>query len=309
MASLTMTKSAEARESTLLTMEKGAGVRENDLPWVDIAVRPGYKQRYCGFYDASKHLGLRIGSLHAEPEFLSPRHRHTFQQIRFLVEGKMRYNKDVYDAGDCLYLPEGGYYGPISPVQKREGGTEKMHFVDMQFEGPSGIPYPHPDDVVRSQRQLAQTGKFEEGIYTFANGRKRDAYEAILENLTGKVVEYPPSRLDNYVVMRTGSYPWLATDKAGVSQRHLGYFFECGPNLKMFSLKAGAALPAGRPQCHRALFLLSGSVSFDGEDFEALSYFVFPDQTPHAQLKAMQDSELLALGWTFPGRTVPFELF
>ncbi len=295
---------------TMSTMEKGAGVRENDLPWVDIAVRPGYKQRYHGFYDASKHMGLRIGSLYAEPEFMSPSHRHTFQQIRFLVEGKMRYNKDVYDQGALLYIPEGAYYGPITPVEKRDGsGVEKMHFVDMQFEGPSGIPYPHPDDVVRSQRQLAEAGKFEEGIYTFANGRKRDAYEAILENLTGKPVEYPPSRLEDYVVMRTGSYPWIATGRSGVSQRHLGYFFECGPNLKMLSLQAGSSLPAGEPHGHRALFLLSGHVSFDGNSFDAFSYFVFPDATPYAELRATADSQLLALGWTVPGRTVPFELF
>jgi len=294
---------------TMLTMEKGAGVRENDLPWVDIAVRPGYKQRYHGFYDSSKHVGLRIGSLYADPQYMSPRHRHTFQQIRFLVEGKMRYNKDTYNAGDCLYIPEGTYYGPITPVEKREGGIEEMHFVDIQFEGPSGIPYPHPDEVVRSQRQLAETGKFEEGIYTFANGRKRDAYEAILENLTGNPVEYPPSRLDTYVVMRTGSYPWIATGKSGISQRHLGYFFECGPNLKMLSLKAGASLAAAEPDGHRALFLLSGNVSFDGQSFEAFSYFVFPDATPYAEMKATKDSELLALGWTVPGRTVPFELF
>ena len=121
----------------MLTMDKGAGVREDDLPWVDIAVRPGYKQRYHGFYDASKHLGLRIGSLYADPYFLSPRHRHTFQQVRFLVEGKMRYNKDVYNAGDCLYIPEGAYYGPVKPVEKSDGGSEEMHFVDMQFEGPA----------------------------------------------------------------------------------------------------------------------------------------------------------------------------
>jgi hypothetical protein len=294
---------------TTLTMEKGAGVRETDLPWVDIAVRPGYKQRYHGFYDASRHMGLRIGSLYADPQYMSPRHRHTFQQIRFLVEGKMRYNKDVYQAGDCLYIPEGAYYGPITPVEKREGGTEKMHFVDIQFEGPSGIPYPHPDDVVRSQRQLAETGKFDEGIYTFANGRKRDAYEAILENLTGKPVEYPPSRLDSYVVMRTGSYPWVKTRKEGIAQRHLGYFFECGPNIKMLSMRSGTALAPGEPNGHRALFLLSGSVSFDGQTFDAFSYFVFPDATPYAEMKATRDSELLALGWTSPGRSVPFELF
>src|SRR5206468_5254188 len=143
-------------------------------------------------------------------------------------------------------------------------------------------------------RQLAETGKFEEGIYTFANGRKRDAYEAILENLTGKPVEYPPSRLDDYVVMRTRSYPWIPSAHEGVAQRHLGYFFECGPNLKMLSLKAGASLPASQPHGHRALFLLSGNIAFDGQQFDAFSYFVFPDATPYAEMKATQVAELLA---------------
>ena len=68
-----------------MVIEQGMGVREADLPWVDIAVRPGYKQRYKGFYDSAKRLGLRIGSLYADPYYLSPRHRHTFQQVRFLV--------------------------------------------------------------------------------------------------------------------------------------------------------------------------------------------------------------------------------
>jgi len=294
----------------MATMEKGVGVREDDLPWVDIAVRPGYKQRYHGFYDESKRLGLRIGSLYADPYYLSPRHRHTFQQVRFLVEGKMRYHKDIYNAGDCLYIPEGAYYGPITPVEKRDGGSEKMHFVDMQFEGPSGIAYPHPDAVVASQRALAQTGKFEEGIYTFADGHKRDAYEAILEHLTGKPVKYPPSRLDSYVVMRTQSYPWLpVAHLEGVSQRHLGYFFECGPNVKMLSLQAGASLPAGSPRGHRALFLLSGSVRFDGEHFDAFSYFVLPEATPYSAMQAQSDAQLLVIGWCAPGQTVPFELF
>ena len=116
----------------------------------------------------------------------------------------MRYGKEVYSVGDCLYLPEGAYYGPITPVAVKDGGTENMHFVDIQFEGPSGIPYPDPEAVINAQRALAKRGTFEEGIYTPESGRKRDAYEAILEELTGEPVNYPPSRLDTYVVMRHG---------------------------------------------------------------------------------------------------------
>src|SRR5688572_31763208 len=145
-------------------LDRGVGVRESDLPWVDIAVRPGYKQRYKGFFDAGRGVGLRIGSLYADPYYNSPSHRHTFQQVRYVVQGKMKYGKThVYGVGDCLYLPEGTYYGPVKPVPVSQGGEEQLHFVDMQFMGPSGIPYPEPEPVVEAQRALAKEGVFEEG--------------------------------------------------------------------------------------------------------------------------------------------------
>ena len=39
----------------------------------------------------------------------------------------------------------------------------------------------------------------------------------------------------------------------------------------------------------------SASVSFDGQAFNAFSYFVFPDATPYTEMKATGDSELLAV--------------
>ncbi|MBM3522168.1 MAG: hypothetical protein FJX57_04360 [Alphaproteobacteria bacterium] len=291
-----------------MTLASAVGVREVDLPWVDIGVRPGYKQRYQGFFDKARGIGARIGSLYADPYYHSPRHRHTFQQVRFLVGGKMKYGRDVYEPGDCLYIPEGAYYGPIKPVPIEEGGSQQMHFIDIQFEGPSGIPYPEPDDVVNAQRELAKTGKFEEGVYTFPDGRNRDAYEAILEKLTGKPIVYPQPRLTSYVVMRSSAYPWVAHRSVpGLSVKHLGYFYETGPNIKLVSLKAGASIPAGTPVGHRAVFLTKGAIEFDGKSFPTTSYFMLPSDTPHAALKASEDTEFLIIGWS-KSTAVPFEL-
>jgi len=287
----------------------GTGVREIDLPWVDIGVRPGYKQRYQGFFDKERGIGARIGSLYADPYYHSPRHRHTFQQVRFLVGGKMKYGREVYEAGDCLYIPEGAYYGPIKPVPVEEGGSEQMHFIDIQFEGPSGIPYPDPDEVVTAQRALAKTGKFEEGVYTFPDGRNRDAYEAILEKVTGQPVVYPQPRLTSYVVMRSSAYPWIAHRSVpGVSAKHLGYFFETGPNIKLVSIAAGAAIPAASPAGHRAVLLTEGTASFDGKDFPTTSYFMLPSGVRHGAISAKDDVKLLMVGWS-KSEPVPFELF
>lgn len=283
------------------------GVREADLPWVDIGVRPGYNQRYHGFFDKERGIGARLGSLYAEPYYHSPRHRHTFQQVRFVLAGRMRYGKEEYGVGDCLYIPEGAYYGPIKPVATED--DEKLHFADIQFEGPSGIPYPDPDDVVAAQRRLAAIGKFEEGVYTFPSGRKRDAYEAILEELTGERIEYPAPRLNSYVVMHSGAYPWMAhPTKAGVSLKHLGYFFESGPNIKMVQLAPGASLDMSAPVGHRAVFLLKGHVDFGGQAYDGLSYFLLPNGDAQPAFRATDTAELLVVGWSTGGETVPFEL-
>lgn len=289
-----------------MAIEGAVGVREADLPWVDIGVRPGYNQRYKGFFDKQRGIGARLGSLYAEPYYHSPRHRHTFQQVRYVLSGEMKYGKEHYSAGDCLYLPEGAYYGPIKPVDN----GEQLHFADIQFEGPSGIPYPEPDEVVEVQRRMAEEGKFEEGVYTFPNGRKRDAYEAILEVLTGSKVEYPQPRLDSYVVLKTPGIPWVPHETLeGVEGKHLAYFFETGPNLKMARIAAGAALPSATPVGHRAVFLIDGELTFDGAEFDALSYFVLPSGEEHPQLTAKSDATLLMVAWSPQGKRVPFELF
>ena len=285
---------------------RAMGVRESALPWVDIGVRPGYKQRYQGFFDKSRHLAARIGSLYADQYYHSPRHRHTFQQVRYVYAGKMKYGKEVYGVGDCLYLPEGAYYGPVKPVED----AGQLHFVDIQFEGPSGIPYPEPDEVVDAQRALAETGKFEEGVYTFADGRKRDAYEAILEKLTGERIEYPSARLTDYVVMRSNAYPWVAHPTlSGVRQKHLGYFFENGPNLKLVAIEPGHTLPASSAMGHRAIFLLKGAVRFGEDSFDELSFFMLPDGDLYTAFTAREPAEMLAIGWGGARAALPFELF
>jgi mannose-6-phosphate isomerase-like protein (cupin superfamily) len=288
-----------------MSISGATGVREEDLPWVDIGVRPGYNQRYHGFFDKERRIGARLGSLYAEPYYHSPRHRHTFQQVRFVLAGKMKYGSETYGPGDCLYIPEGAYYGPIKPVES----DEKLHFADIQFEGPSGIPYPDPDDVVNAQRRLAETGTFSEGVYTFASGRKRDAYEAILEEITGQTITYPVPRLNSYVVMKTETMPWTKHGSyEGVELKHLAYFFEYGPNLKMVRLKEGIEIPALTPVGHRAVFLLEGEVSFNDELFQGLSYFILPSQEQHAPIRATKDAVMLIVGWSTLGEQVPLEL-
>lgn len=274
-------------------------VREADLDWVDIGVRPGYQQKYQGFFDPENKLAVRVGSLYADPYYHSPRHKHTFQQIRYLVAGTMRYGTEVYLPGDCLYIPEGASYGPVKPRENPAPGEGQMHFVDMQFQGPSGIPYPDPDDVVASRMALSEVGVFHEGIYTDAGGKKHDAYEAILARLMGtETISYPEPIYKDYVVMRSGKFDWLALPGVpGARIKHLGHFSECGPSVKMVSLSPGAVLPAGIPEAHQSRILIEGQVDLDGTAYESFSFMTFPRGQEHGALTATEPSTMLAVSW------------
>lgn len=286
-----------------MSISGAIGVREEDLPWVDIGVRPGYNQRYKGFFDKKRKISARIGSLYAEPYYHSPRHRHTFQQVRYVLSGQMKYGNEVYQKDDCLYLPEGAYYGPIKPIDD----GQQLHFADIQFEGFSGIPYPDPDDVVNAQKELEKIGKFNEGVFTFPDGRNRDAYEAILEQITGEKITYPEPWLNSYTVIRTSKVGWRKHEiLEGVKIKDLAYFFSTGPNLKLISIEKECFLPKNIAKGHVALFLLNGVLEFSDETFNSLSYFILPKSEEYSEIKAKEDSKIFVVSWS--DGNLPFDI-
>ena len=65
-----------------------------------------------------------------EGEFNSPRHRHNFEQYRYMISGEADYPEGRMTDGVLGYFPEGAHYGP----QEKIVGT----VVVAQFGGPSG---------------------------------------------------------------------------------------------------------------------------------------------------------------------------
>jgi hypothetical protein len=167
-----------------------------------------------------------IESVRLNPTFVTPRHRHVYDQIRYVVEGELKYGDRRHTVGDFLYFPEATWYGP------QEGQHVKL--VDIQFTGPSGIPYLDQDALALAREELALVGTFDAGVYTYADGRTQDSYVALTEYITGKPVEYPPARYDDYLVIHSNEFPWIpSTTNEGVMVRHLGAFNETGPDVKM----------------------------------------------------------------------------
>ena len=235
------------------------------------------------------HLGV---SASADQDYLTPRHRHNFEQIRFPLEGAFEYGKDqVLPAGWVGYFPEGVYYGP----QILHKGIVLMQ---VQFGGASGSGY-----LSKEQRQvgldgLRNRGHFEKGAFTYIDDKgqrhRQDAYEAIWEQAAGRKLEYPEPRYKDLVIMNPANFAWIKDPAApGVERKWLGTFTERELRVGFVKLEAQASFTIGEHDAPELLFLHRGSVSCRGSDYPARTAFGTKPKEGPVTITAREPSEFL----------------
>jgi hypothetical protein len=143
---------------------------------------------------------LGFGGAGSGADWSTPRHRHTFEQIRYVASGEYVIRKDeVMPTGSIAYFPESCYYGP----QIKRANCD---LLTLQFGGPSGLGFWSMAERKRSfVAMIAKDGAFENGMYTWvdADGKRhhQDSAEAVETEARGKAVEYPPQRYNDIIVM------------------------------------------------------------------------------------------------------------
>lgn len=190
--------------------------------------------------------------------FQSPRHCHTFQQIRFTEEGAVNIAPGQYvEQGQIGYFPRGAFYGP----QTKDQGTSiavQFGFNGEHQEGPVWDRY--RDEALA---RLRARGRFEAGRYieldpNNGNERSRDSVQALQEEQyelhTGRKFAYRPARYEAPILMRPDAFEYFELEP-GVEVKRLGRFFDQpGPNgdvrLSIVRLSEGGtyALEADRAQ-------------------------------------------------------------
>jgi hypothetical protein len=262
----------------------------NDLPWHGIG-RVGIRLRDMSFCDPQRGLNLSVAIGVTGAGGFSPRHRHTFEQIRYYIDGPTKFDRTIYHPGDCVYFPEGVAYGP----QTSHNDEDCLH-VTLQFSGPSGIYFPTTEEQELARTELARTGTFEGGKYRFADGREQDANEAVFEHISGTKTTYPETRYDQPVRMRVPAYRATPLDgDARVTERRLATFNEIGPAIRFIEAAAGSTLAAGRQSVTEVRVLARGSVRYDGRTYDGQSVFFFPADAPFGALDVTADAEILCV--------------
>lgn len=200
---------------------------------------------------------------HSSGDYGSPRHRHNFDQIRFVLEGNMRISPNqIVREGQIGYFPEGTTYGPYN-----DGGKERTIMI-IQFGGASGYGYMDLDQATAAKQSLLAEGTFEDGYFHRTTGkgpRKTDAYRAVWERCFGRRMDLPKPRYEKPVIVDPKNFGWQATARRGVSRKSLGVFTERQTRLEMIKIDAGCQWTSPSERAVSLFFVLDGSGTADSK--------------------------------------------
>lgn len=203
------------------------------------------------------------------------RHRHNFQQIRFMISGEMRLGKDIVARpGDCVYFPESVMYGPTH--------YSAGYMFLLQWRGPSPesfyLPYDDITAVIKEMRELGGQIDFDRGgVWRYPDGRLKDVVEAASSHHLGKPLEYAEPRYGDVLCLRSAAYEARpATNGVNVGVKHLAYLNETGPNIKVLDFGENASLGGAISHSQQIWMIFEGELDYEGKKYPSRSLLYFP---------------------------------
>ena len=264
---------------------RGRGLQGPNSPDVTVALYP--------IDTGIRDINLRYGRDQVVDGFYTPRHRHNFDQFRYVVSGAMNIAKGVeLEEGECAYFPEGCYYGPLT----QKGPVTLMV---MQFPGPNGAYRIRDSEKRVAIDALKQAGGyFEDGVYKIKKPEggtiNQDSYEAVWEQHMGRPISYASPRYQSPVIMRPQGFRWRADpNRRGVEVKHLGSFTEFQTSVSLWRLAPGTTIPAevlGAPEVRS---VLRGSTTYDGKVLDTLGCYYIPEGQRTQEIHSPDGAELL----------------
>lgn len=265
---------------------------------VEAHLFPGIRQGDLNMHDLIWGKAGTLSNYHAalstaDTEYAVPRHRHNFEQVRYIVQGKVQFGDVVVHGGDAVYFPEGVYYGP----QTRTLG---MKIFTVQFGGPSKNGFISRKEFEAAADELKKRGNFEKGSFTYFDEKgqrhRKDSFEAVWEQAKGREFQYPKPRYGDIVAINPENFRWvLREDTPGIAEKWLGSFTECDMRMGFTRLDSDTTLRVGGSDTGEILFLTKGRVSCDGKEHGPETVFGLEPDEPAMSIKAHDDSEFFVL--------------
>ena len=225
-------------------------------------------------------------------ERYSPRHRHNFDQVRFVVSGELEYGPLKCRPGDCIYFPEGVFYGPTQLI------TENAENYTIQSQGPSWAHLLTAVEEQNAMADLAHDGVLakNKGVFHWANGKNQDSYEAMWERVAGRRLAYPAARFDSPVLIRSGNFSWVPANLGSeVHVKQLAGFNEYGPRIKLLKVGPKGKLSRGKTDDHQINIVVSGVANFEGRRLTAGTVLYYRPSCSYPEIAAEDEVVMLTL--------------
>jgi hypothetical protein len=150
-------------------------------------------------------------------------------------------------------------------------------------------------------------GRFDHGTFIWSDGRRQDAFEALLEEKTGAPVKYPEAPYEDYVVIRGRHVAWRpAQGYPGVQVKHLGHFTEVGPHMQLVRMSAGSRTPAGRVAHQEIRCVFGGRVRFadePGQEYGETTLRYIPPGVEYGATECLDEATIIIVRWAPDGQT------
>ena len=244
--------------------------------------------------DGTRPDSFYFGISYAGPgAFMTPRHHHNFDQMRYMIKGTWHDPAGVLEDGCLGVFPEGTWYGP------QDNPDDEGTVLVIQFGGASGAGYVDKNLMRKAAAELKtrNAGVFEDGLYKRNPGIDgppvQDAYEAIWEAVKQRPITYPQAQYPTPIFVDSQAFPWMPVDgMPGVDQKALGTFTSCQYSVARYQLAAGARFVAkGRG----VYFVLSGSGTLADGPFRKETA-LYLEEGEDAWFEATEISDILYLG-------------
>lgn len=222
-----------------------------------------FKDLLQGEEGSADNYGLQWVTV--EDAFSAPRHRHNFEQVRILIEGRFGFGPgQVQDAGSVGYFCEGTAY-----TQDARGRSVTLL---LQVGGPSGQGFMSRRQLKAGIAALRSKGEYHDGVFTWfdKDGTKhnQDSFEATWEHMNGRRVRYPKPQYDAPVLFRPEKFRFLpVAGQPGASIRRLGRFNDHGLEIAQVNIAAGSAWTAAPAGTTRLMVCSEGRGSIDGREY------------------------------------------
>jgi len=229
-------------------------------------------------------------------DFLMPRHRHNFDQIRLPLRGDMNLGRGVVlREGEIGYFAEGLAYGPQDDPLGNAKAGERIQLV-LQFGGASACGFMSIEQRRQARDELAKLGHFDGPYYFRADGKREWGLNTIWEHVFGSRLKYPRSRYKDVVIADPANFHWLAVRGApGVVRKFMGAFSERAVSIEMIKMTRAARWSSTSAESRRLIVVLSGSGVAAGRSISHLTA-IQADAGERLEICASDELELFVVG-------------